>query len=549
MMPSTTKVLFWLYIMCVATLLAAGTAIAELVPKPLVIAADGLYVGSFAIAPDDSKVFFGAGPGIYAATELYDVPISGGPVTRRTDPANGFSGRLAGWDFSPDGRDVVFSEQDGFSSGDAYVLPIASGAPRQLTFDYNISSLPFWSSEFSRDGTRLLFLDSGRHQLFTVPLDGSTPPAPLNNPLSHFYDRVREDWKLLPGGNDVLYVAPQEGATGYNLFRVDAVGGMPMSVNFTEGLYSFTTATNSFAIDTAGSRVAYSVQQGPAGHPTIMSRSLAGGPEFDLTAGFAKHDDVHIELFGFARDLVIFQADFDSTYSFQLYAAPAGGGPAEVIGDAPAYTTISPDGNSVIFTKYVESHQEAYLFNVSTDSVRALGEIAPNSIQPTFQFNANGDYFTAWGSNDPARLFTADGDFVRSIPGYARFHPDGEHILYLDSRPGEPNSPPGLFMQRLDGAGGAAWLSNDKSAGTGIDNFAFTNDGSKLLYSRGDFGHPLELYSVDFVPEPSAAAIALTGILLLWWRRQARPSTQGCGWPPGHDRVSTHHVPCRWHVK
>jgi hypothetical protein len=531
MMPSTTKVLFELCLAFVATLLAAGQVMGELVPlppKPLVNAADDLYGDYFVIAPDESKIFFlgqdefnQVSPPPY---RIFEVPIFGGPVTTRTNPANGFEGSVRDWTFAPNGKDLVFSDGRSFFSGDAFVMPIALGAPRQLTFGYNVSTMSYWRPTFSQDGSRIIFLGGIQNtpqELFSVPLDGSSPPLRLNNPLPWIFGEVGGDWKLVPDSNDVLYVAPQADDSANNLYRVDASGGIPMKVNLTEGLEAANSAANSFLIDGSDDRVVYSVHQGPTGGSTIMSRLLSGGPEIELTPGMAKQNDAHISLLGFAQDLVIFEADFNYDYGWELYAASATGGPVQLLKSAftyrPESAAISPDGSEVTFTGFDESKEDTFLFDVATRSVKGL-DLPPGSRSPTTQFNSTGDYFLLYGSGNPM-LFSASGAFIRSVPVNSAFMPDGDHIYYIAISPGPRGDQNELFMERLDGAGGAIHLSKDGSGDTSVRGITFTGDGSTLFYSRDDYGQPFQLYAVQFVPEPGAAAIALTGILLLWRRR------------------------------
>jgi hypothetical protein len=120
------------------------------------------------------------------------------------------------------------------------------------------------------------------------------------------------------------------------------------------------------------------------------------------------------------------------------------------------------------------------------------------------------------------KLFTAEGDLVRSIDGVVQFHPDGKHILYSGALPNQQVFRPELFMEPLDGAGDPIHLSHDASGGPGVRYFTFNSDGSTLLYARSEFGKPLQLYAVHLVPEPSAASLAAAAaVSLIRFRRRA----------------------------
>lgn len=524
----------------------AGAALRPLAPIPLVTAAEDLYGGRIRIAPDNSKVFFVAQEAepFYATTQrLYEVPIAGGPITTRTTESNGIVESVLGYDFAPDGMGLVILEGDinclGCTIGDAFVMPIAAGSPQQITFDNGISGNPFWRPQFSQDESRMLYLGVNPDRQFgllSVPLDGSAPATRLNNPLHYYFSDVRSDWKYLPNSNEVLYVAHQASDNGYNLFKVNASGGTSQRVNLTDNIHLWTGVRNSFATDASGNRAAYGVRQGPAGRPTVFSRGLSGGPEVELTPALAKHDDVEIDMYGFAQDQLIFEADFNNAYRYDLYTAAFDGGPARNITAPYSYLAdsafISPNGDAVIFTTYAnavwppypDTKREVLLYEVASGSIRSLGVYPPSSNLPYFQFNAAGDQFVMQGSGVPSKLFTAEGDFVRSFDdGFAQFHPDGEHFLRFGSLPGTPPYHPELFLERLDGEGDPVHISNDKFGISGVREFAFSIDGMTLIYARSDFGQPIEIFAVSLVPEPGTSVVAFMAVAWLSGIRRIRP--------------------------
>jgi Tol biopolymer transport system component len=547
MMQTTRLIRRRIDLVSIGFLLAISPASAEirsLAPTALVTAADGLYGGiDFSVSPDNSKVFFVAREQepFYATTSrLYEVPVVGGPITTRTTESNGIAESVLGYGFAPSGTDLVILEGNydclGCTIGDAFVMPVATGSPQQITFDNGVVGNPVWQPEFSQDGSRLLYLEIGFNrpqELFSVPLDGSSPPARLNDPVPFYNDEVRSDWKLLPGGNDVIYVATQAGNIGYNLYRVGASGGTPQRLNVSDDLSFWTNGTNSFAIDSSGESVAYGVRRGPAGLPTVMGRGIDGGPEVELTPNMAKHVDARLEILGFAQDQVVFQADFDNANRFALYAAPVDGGPAKQLGPTYGYVAdsavISPNRNAVIFRSNTGSawspypEREVLFYDVAAESTRSLG-VYPSGEYVSIQYNSTGDYFLMQGDGiDSPRLFTSAGDFVRTIEhGFTRFHPDGEHFLYYDSVVGAPSYWSELFMERLDGTGEPVHISNDPVGGPGVEHFTFSNDGTMLLYSRTEFGQPLQIFAVQLAPEPGSAIIAVVAVTWMGVIRRTR---------------------------
>jgi hypothetical protein len=267
-----------------------------------------------------------------------------------------------------------------------------------------------------------------------------------------------------------------------------------------------------------------------------MSRQIAGGPEVELAPGLAQHDDVRLSMHGFAQDQVIFEADFNNAYRYDLYAAAFDGGPARNITAPYSYLAdsafISPNGDAVIFTTYAnavwppypDTEREVLLYDVAADSIRSLGVYPSSSNLPYFQFNPAGDHFVTLGGGVSTQLFTSKGEFVRSFDdGFAQFHPDGEHFLRFGSLPGAPPYHRELFLERLDGEGDPIHISNDKFGISGVREFAFSIDGMTLIYARSDFGQPIEIFAVSLVPEPGTSVVTFMAVAWLSGIRRIRP--------------------------
>ncbi len=124
------------------------------------------------------------------AGDIWLAPAGGGAATRLTS----HPGIELFPKFSPDGQSIAFTGQyDGDEQ--VYVIPVAGGAPRQLTFYPARGPLsPRWGSDnqvygWTADGTAVLFRsmrdgwDLSDTRLYTVPLDGALP-TPLAMPVS-----------------------------------------------------------------------------------------------------------------------------------------------------------------------------------------------------------------------------------------------------------------------------------------------------------------------------------------------------------------------------
>ena len=123
------------------------------------------YFTEPALSPDRKEIVFVSGG------DIWTVPATGGTaallVSHAANEARPF--------YSPDGREVAFiSNRTG--NGDIYVITLATGDLRRITFDDGFDQLDGWS----RDGRWLHFSSTSRdigglNDLFRVSVTGGTP--------------------------------------------------------------------------------------------------------------------------------------------------------------------------------------------------------------------------------------------------------------------------------------------------------------------------------------------------------------------------------------
>ena len=123
--------------------------------------------GEPAISPDRSEIAFVSGG------DIWTVPA---PAAKRACSIAHEANESRPL-YSPDGRSLAFIS-DRTGGGDIYVLTLATGALRQLTFDDGLERLDGWS----RDGRWLYFSSTSRdiagmNDLFRVRAEGGTPMA------------------------------------------------------------------------------------------------------------------------------------------------------------------------------------------------------------------------------------------------------------------------------------------------------------------------------------------------------------------------------------
>jgi Tol biopolymer transport system component len=123
------------------------------------------YFTEPALSPDRKEIAFVSGG------DIWTVPATGGTASLLVShPAN-----EARPMYSPDGRQLVFSSSR-TGNGDIYLLTLATGELKRLTFDDGLDQLDGWS----RDGQWIYFTSASRdignlNDIFRVSVSGGTP--------------------------------------------------------------------------------------------------------------------------------------------------------------------------------------------------------------------------------------------------------------------------------------------------------------------------------------------------------------------------------------
>jgi tricorn protease len=146
------------------TALALVTATAINAQRPASVAPLPSF-GEPAISPDRGEIAFISGG------DIWTVPAAGGEARLLVSHPASESRPL----YAPDGRTLAFVS-DRTGGGDIYLVNLATGALRQLTFDDGIERLDAWS----RDGVWVYFSSTSRdiagmNDLFRVRAEGGTP--------------------------------------------------------------------------------------------------------------------------------------------------------------------------------------------------------------------------------------------------------------------------------------------------------------------------------------------------------------------------------------
>lgn len=350
------------------------------------------------------------------AGDLWTAPATGGTATRVTaHPGLELFGK-----FSPDGKWIAFMGQyDGDEQ--VYVIPVAGGVPKQLTWYPARGPLPpRWGYDnqvmgWTRDGKSVVFRslrdgwDLSDSRLYTVPLDGSLG-EPLPMPLSGAGD-------LSPDGKRVAYTPFARDFRTWKRYQ----GG------WAQDLYIFDMATHEV-------------------------KNITSNPRTD-------RDPMWI------GDRIFFNSD--RTGTLNLYSYDVASGTTNQITKSTQWDVRWPSTdheNRIVYEMDGELHvldtrsgQERYIaIQVPYDGlydrpsrVSATGNIEDFSLSPKGEralFVARGDVFSTPIEKGPTRNLTHSS---RYHDKWARWSPDGRKVAFISDRTGEEE----VWLIDQDGSG------------------------------------------------------------------------------------------------
>ncbi|MEZ6063409.1 MAG: dockerin type I domain-containing protein [Planctomycetaceae bacterium] len=175
--------------------------------------ASGADVDGFQISPNSTRVVYRADETIFNQLELYSVPIEGGTSVRLTPlPSFGDIFSEDAYAFTPDSAQVVYlAAQDAQSVTELYAVPVDGGPTHKLNAALPISGDV---AEFvvSPDSQSVTYRAGGDTafvlELYQVPLSGG-PVRKLNNPL-HSNADVSASFAVTSDSARVVFLAPDD---------------------------------------------------------------------------------------------------------------------------------------------------------------------------------------------------------------------------------------------------------------------------------------------------------------------------------------------------
>ncbi|MHC4974542.1 MAG: S41 family peptidase [Planctomycetota bacterium] len=463
---------------------------------------------------------------------------------------------------SPDGKQIAFSSNRN-GNYDIYVMSIDGGEPRQITFHSAVEILCNWS----RDGKKLLYISNrdqgpGRLDLYEIAVDGG-PSRRIT------YDGGREG-SYSPDGTKIVYVRGYnsiywdnyKGSANFDVYVVDAKGGMPRRVTDTDDNERFPTfsadgKTIYFVAEEKNVANFYSIPQegGKRTQVTKYEKYDVHRPDVnwdsktavfeivgqlhtaDLTAPAAKPTPVKLTIKSDVRNSglemrtitaggehVHVSADGRQvafTLGGDIWVMPSGGGNGRQVtsgSDKDEWPRFSPDGTQIAyFTNKGAKNADIYLLDLKTGSSRQLTR------------NPAGDFFHSWSPDGKEIVFCSDRTGNKEIwrievetrgltqltdnraadddPSYS---PDGKQIVFDSGRHGSQ----AIYVMNVDG-------SNVRRVTRDAGFFqvpSFSPDGKLIVYEgTSSTGRPQGLHVVSAAGGPSMQ-ISRDGSTACWAR-------------------------------
>jgi Tol biopolymer transport system component len=284
---------------------------------------------------------------------------------------------------------------------------------------------------------------------------------------------------ISPDGSQVVYVANQETASLYEVFRVPVVGGTSAKLN---GTLVAGISAGSATISPDGSRVIYTARQVGDQTEQLYSVPLAGGTATRLNSPLGSTTFVSQALFSPDSSHVVYVTVQNSgqTQLREIYSVPLAGGAA------------------VKLNSDLVGEQRVEAFQISPDSTQVVYELnqgqqssAPRSL-----------YHVPLTGGAPVKL---DDPFTSNAAHSFVISPDSSRVVY--SRQPQPSDPIELYAAPLNGQ---PPVKIDSPAGINVDPYSIvvSADSGHVVYSTGyPSGGPYELYSTALTPGGTAVKL------------------------------------------
>lgn len=529
------------------TLLAAitATSTAQTTEKSAANARAAVaYFSEPALSPDASEIAFVSGG------DIWTVPATGGEARLLVSHPD-YDARPV---YAPDGKSLAFTSTRS-GNGDIYILNIASGQLKRLTFDDGPDEISAWS----RDGKYIYFSSPSRdisamRDVFRVSPQGGTPmlvsdnryvseffamPSPDNNTLAiaargvaayqwwrngHSHLDESEIWLLHQGKNETYekitergskHIWPMWSADGKSLYYVsDKTGTQNLYVQplggaakqltqFTSGRLLWPTISyngKAIVFERDFQVWYYDVSTGKASVVNIERRGAPASPGVE-----------HMRMTSQFRELSLSpdgkKVAFIARGDVFVASAKDGGDAVRATNTTgvEAQVAWATNSNSIVYTSDRDGVSHVYSYNFISNTETRLTNSDKNDIGPKFSPNGkllafvrNGEQLVVYNIDSNTEMVLAKssiGNPPFATPGSYAWSPDSKWIAFTSF-----GSRSFRNVYVVSSAGGEAkpvsFLANTNS-----DGVSWSKDGKYILFNTSQRTENGYIARVDLVPQ------------------------------------------------
>lgn len=315
-----------------------------------------------------------------------------GESVRLSEPQH----NVESFDVTPDGRYIIYkATTPGASSSTVYSVLAAGGAPKKL-FDITVTIRG--PHQISADGRYVVFagIQNGSIGLYSVPIDGSSPPLQLN--LDLVYSGV-DGFQVTPDGRQVVYSLDRDALDSEDLYIVPITGPASASVK----IPGAGGGANIVAISPDSRYVVFSRSSIRFQLYSVPIRGTASAP---MLIGEYEQRNRPITDVKFSGDYILFRDDVNASSVYEVQRVP-------LLGPASARTTLSAPlprnteverfvidsaGEHVVYFVKNQYSNDASLYSVpltgsASSAVKLNQELTGGTIDKNhFALSANGQY-------------------------------------------------------------------------------------------------------------------------------------------------------------
>jgi len=311
-------------------------------------------------SPDGQSVAFVRQNSLVSA-DIYIVPIAGGEPRRLTFE----NAAVGGLTWTADGREIIFSSSNPFvRSGSLWRIQASGGAPERFT----VAGYDVMSPHISRRGNRLAYVQaSGDYNIYKIDVSGT---AVSKNPPTKLIASTRNDVspQFSPDGRRIVFASDRSGSS--EIWMCDSDGSNVVQMTSLKE-----AGTPRWSPD--GQQIAFDFFEDRRGHIYVIN--TAGGPPRPITTG--DFDDI-VPSWSRNGKWIYFASNRTGVY--QVWRVPAEGGEAvqlTTLGGGLAFESF--DGKYVY---YVKDWQNPGIWRVPVDGGEEVQVLA------SFHSENNGDW-------------------------------------------------------------------------------------------------------------------------------------------------------------